>query len=133
MRVRSRFDIISGCGETTSYGRHSQSERESRGAVEWSRMKKAISSCRSFIRRELLAMTTTGVFKRSASRAIPYPSALPYRSDQRVVSVKAEFCLNSSGNARIGQGLLGHDEVMDSILMKPPCLNILLDRRHAGV
>ena len=78
-------------------------------------------------------MTTTGFFRRSAKRVILNPSALPYRSDQWVVWVKAEFGLNSSGNARIEQCLLGHDEVMDSILMKPPCLNILLTRRHSGV
>ena len=125
--------MISGCGETTSYGRHSQSKRDSRGAVEWSLMKKVISSCRSFIRRELLAMTTNGFFRRSARRAMPNPSALPYRSGQRVVWVKAEFGLNSFGNARIGQSLLGHDEVRDSILMKPPCLNRLLSSRRAGV
>jgi hypothetical protein len=96
-------------------------------------MKKVISSCRSFIRRELLAITTTGLSRLSAKRVIPNPSALPYSPDQRVIWVKSEFGLDSSGKARIGLCLLGRDEVMDSILMTPPCLIILLTRKHSGV
>ena len=78
-------------------------------------------------------MTTTGFSSRSAKRVIANPSALPYRSGQGVAWVESELGLNSSGNGRIGQRLLGRSEVMDSILMTRTCLNILLEKRHYGV
>jgi len=78
-------------------------------------------------------ITTTGFSRRSAKRVIANPSELPYRPGQRVVWVKAEFGLNSSGSARIGQCLLGRDEVIDSILMMPSCLIILRARKHSDV
>ncbi len=124
--------MISGCGETTSYGRHSQSESESKGAVEWSCMKKDISLSRSFSRRELLAMTMTGVSRRSAKRAIASPSALPCRPDHRVDLVKGWLGLDLSGKARIGQCLHGQDKVVDSILNVAPCSSIRLTRRIGG-
>ena len=130
-RVASRLDITSGCGETTSYGKHSQSERVSNGAVEWFCMKKDISPCRSFSRRELLAITMTGVSSRSARRAISSPSALPYNPDQWMASVKAVLGLNLCGKARIGQCLHGQDKVIDSILKVAPRSSIQLTKRYS--
>ena len=76
-------------------------------------------------------ITMTGVSSRSARRAISSPSALPYRSDQRVTLVKARFGFGSSGKARIGQGLHVKERVMDSILKAAPSSSIQSNRRHS--